>query len=344
MNTSKLVLSLILSAGFSCSAIADTEQTPATTQVTPWLRVGAEANVETSATKVAKYEASLKADVSLRFEVLMREGIKAVIKARLEQTLVENGEKKDWQKVNIDKMIEEAYIQIETDKISGLPRAIITAGKQTMAFGQAFTELPMFREALLYNLNAEREMLGLTVTLPANFLKVVDSIAVSLYENGAGDFKVSDQKGLSIKASKALSEQLQLQASALVKENANTTSKETRGSLGFVYSDANGKYKVWAEGLVFNNNPTNPDTKFGGQVGGSYQLGKGAIVVEYQYLDKQASELAVAYNLPVNAWLVIAPEVRFRKNDNGQPNSTTVGIQARIMLDQINEKTLKTKR
>lgn len=336
MRTTKMLLLLILSAGFSCYSVADT-------QLTPWLRVGAETNIDTTASKIADYEASLKADVSLRFEVLMREGIKAVIKARLEQTLVENGEKSDWQKVEIEKLIEEAYIQIETDKISGLPRAIITAGKQTMAFGQAFTELPMFRDSLLYNLNAEREMVGLTVTLPANFLKVVDSIAVSMYENGPGDFKVADEKGVAIRVSKSVSNQMKIQASALIKENAGMTDKETRGSLGFVYADADGKYKVWAEGLVFDNNPANPDTKLGGQIGGSYQLGRGAIVVEYQYLEKQAQELAIAYNLPVNSWLVIAPEVRFRKSENGQPNNTTVGIQARIQLDKINTKSLKTR-
>jgi hypothetical protein len=337
MKATKMVLSLVLSVGFSCYSVADT-------QVTPWLRVGAEANVETTASKIADYEASLKANVDLRFEVLMREGIKAVIKARLEQTLVENGKKQDWQKVEIEKLIEEAYIQIETDKVSGLPRAIITAGKQSMAFGQAMSELPMFRDNLLYNLNAEREMIGLTVTLPANFLKVVDSVAISMYENGAGDFKVSDNKGVSIKVSKALSEQLKLQASALVKENANVTDKETRGSMGFVYSDKNGQYKVWAEGLVFNNNPAMPNTKLGGQVGGSYQLGRGAVVVEYQYLEKQAQELALAYNLPVNSWLVIAPEVRFRKMENGQQNDTRVGLQARIQLDKINTKKLKMRR
>lgn len=337
MKTTKLILSLIVSAGFSCYSIADT-------QVTPWLRVGADANVDTTASKVADYEATLKADVNLRFEVLMREGIKAVIKARLEQTLVENGQKQDWQKADIEKVIEEAYIQIETDKISGLPRAIITAGKQTMAFGQAFTELPMFRDNLLYNLNAEREMIGLTVTLPANFLKVVDTLAVSMYEAGAGDFKISDEKGVSIRASKALSEKLKLQASALIKENANTTDRETRGSLGFVYAGMDGKYKVWAEGLVFDNNPTNPNTKLGGQVGGSYQVGPGTVVVEYQYLEKQAKELAVAYNLPVNSWLIISPEVRMRSNENGQSDDTRIGLQARVLLDKINTKTLKTRK
>ncbi|OYZ24175.1 MAG: hypothetical protein B7Y39_01740 [Bdellovibrio sp. 28-41-41] len=333
MKATKLVLALVVSAGFS---FADT-------QVAPWLRVGIDATVDTTASKVADYEASLKTNLDLRFEVLMREGIKAVVKARLEQTIVENGKSEDWQKVDIEKLVEEAYIQIETDKISGLPRAIITAGKQTMAFGQALTELPMFRDNLLYNLSAEREMIGLTVTLPTNFLKVVDSVAISMYENGAGDFKVADEKGVSIKVSKALSEQLKLQASALIKENANTTDKETRGSLGFVYTGDQGKYKVWAEGLVFDNNPTMPNTKFGGQIGGSYQLGRGAVVVEYQYLEKQAKELAIAYNLPVNSWLVIAPEVRFRKNENGQPNETRVGIQARIALDKVATKKLKMK-
>lgn len=332
MKATKLVLSLILSAGFS---IADTK-------VAPWLRVGSDATVDMTSSKIADYEASLKGNLDLRFEVLMREGIKAVIKARLEQTLVENGKTKDWQKLEIEKLVQEAYIQIETDKVSGLPRAIITAGKQTMAFGQAMSGLPMFRDNLLYNLNAEREMIGLTVTLPANFLKVVDSVAISMYENGAGDFKVADEKGVSIKVTKALSEQLKVQASALIKENAEVTDKETRGSLGFVYTGKDGKYQVWAEGLVFENNPAMPNTTFGGQIGGSYQLGRGAVVVEYQYIEKQAKELAAAYNLPVNSWLVIAPEVRFRKHDNGQPNDTRVGIQARIALDKVAAKKLKT--
>lgn len=335
MKSTHLVLSLILSAGFSSYSVADT-------QVAPWLRVGADASIETTASKVADYEASLKADVNLRFEVLMREGIKAVVKARLEQTLVNNGKSQDWQKVEIEKLVEEAYIQIETDKISGLPRAVITAGKQTMAFGQAMTELPMFRDNLLYNLNAEREMIGLTVTLPTNFLKVVDSVAISMYENGAGDFKIADEKGMSIKVSKAVTDQLKVQASALVKENKNQADNETRGSLGFVYAGADGKYKVWAEGLVFDNNPSLPNTRYGGQIGGSYQLGKGAVVVEYQYLEKQAKELAVAYNLPVNSWLVIAPEVRFRSNDNGTKD-TRVGLQARVQLDRMNMKKLMSK-
>lgn len=337
MKATQLVLSLILSAGFSCYSVADT-------QVTPWLRVGADTSIDTTASKVADYEATLRADVNLRFEVLMREGIKAVVKARLEQTIVENGKSQDWQKVEIEKLIEEAYIQIETDKISGLPRAIITVGKQTMAFGQALTELPMFRDNLLYNLNAEREMVGLTVTLPTNFLKVVDSVAISMYENGAGDFKVADEKGVSIKVTKAVSERLKLQASALVKENANTTDKEKRGSIGFVYEGKDGKFKVWAEGLVFDNNPTMPNAKYGGQVGGSYQLGRGAIVVEYQYLEEQAQELALAYNLPVNSWLVIAPEVRYTKYENGQPDNTRIGIQARVALDKISTKKLKPRK
>lgn len=337
MKTSITVLSLALCGGISFSAFADQD-------VTPWLKVGADMSIDTTASKVADYEKSLRGDANLRFEILIREGIKAVIKARIEQVLVENGKKQDWQKVELEKAIEDAYIQIETDKVTGLPRAILTVGKHTMAFGQAFAELPMFRDALLYNLNAEREMVGLTVTLPTNFLKVVDSLAVSLYENGAGDFKVADERGLSFQASKKLSEKLKLQASALIKENAGITDKESRGSLGFVYADSNGGYKVWAEGLVFDNNPFMPETKYGGQLGGSVQLGKGAIVVEYQYLEKQAQELAVAYNLPINSWLVIAPEIRHRKSELGLPDDTIVGLQARLQLEKTATKKLRTKR
>lgn len=318
--------------------------TMAQTQVTPWLTVGADANFELSTTKASDYEASLKSNANLRFEVLMREGIKAVIKARIEQTLVENGKSKDWESEKIEKVLEEAYITIETDKVSGLPRAILTVGKHEMAFGQAFSELPVFRDSLLYSLNGEREMLGLTVTLPAQTLKFVDSLAISLYENGSGDFKVADEKGLALKVSKTLSQRIKAQASLLVKENAGLADKEKRGSLGFVYEDANGNYKVWAEGLVFDHNPLMTQTDFGGQLGGSYKLGKGTVVVEYQFLQKYAHDLTVAYNLPVNSWLVISPEVKHRKySDSSLGSNTTVGINARLQLDKINLKKLKTK-
>lgn len=311
-----------------------------------WIKIDAEANFDATGKKSQDYEASLKADASLRFEVLVREGIKAVVKARIEQELFEAGDSVDLQKIDIDKMVEQAYIEIETDKVSGLPRAILTIGKQNMAFGQNITEVPMFRDSLLYNLSAEREMIGLTVTLPANFMKIVDSVAISLYETGAGDFKVSDNHGVSIQLSKQLSSRLKAQVSALMKQNPSSSDDERRMSLGFVFEpDAAGNYKVWAQGLVMDHNPSYPDATYGGQIGGSTKLGKGTVVVEYQYLQTFAQELVVAYNLPVGTHLLVSPEVRQTWYSSGPVSEETrVGIRARLNYSNDAKRRLDTGR
>ncbi|WP_413613099.1 hypothetical protein [Bdellovibrio sp. HCB-110] len=299
----------------------------------PWLKIDGQANFDMTGSSSDDYERTLRVqDAEIKFELLVREGIKLVVKTELEQKL--NKATMD-DKFDIGKFLEEAYIQIETDKISGLPRAVITAGKHQMAFGQNYHELPMFKDSLLYNLSKQDEVIGFTVELPMNFFKIVDSVAISMFEAGAGDLKISDEKGASIRLSKELTSQLSAQISGMMKENQGTDVKEKRGSVGFVFKSQDGSWKVWAEGVVIVDNPVYTDTTVGGQVGGSYKVGPGAIVVEYQYLDKQAHEVAVAYNLPVGRWLVLSPEIRHRMDRTGSgTDDTIVGIRARLQAHQ----------
>ncbi|WII73587.1 hypothetical protein QJS83_06840 [Bdellovibrio sp. 22V] len=300
-----------------------------TAEAAPWLKVDGQANFDVTGSSSEDYERNLRVqDAEIKFELIVREGIKMVVKTELEQKLNKSTMDEDF---DLGKFLEEAYIQIETDKISGLPRAVITAGKHQMAFGQNYTELPMFKDALLYNLSKQDEVIGFTVELPANFFKIVDTVAISMFEAGAGDLKVSDEKGASIKLSKELSNQLSAQISGLMKENEGTDKKEKRGSIGFVFRGLDGSWKVWAEGVVVVDHPEFTDTTVGGKIGGSYKVGPGAVVVEYQYLDKQAHEVAVAYNLPVGTWLVLSPEIRHRRDLSGNgTDETIVGIRARI--------------
>jgi hypothetical protein len=316
-------------------------------QVAPWLKIGADINVDASGKNTNDYEANLKIDAALRFEIIVREGIKAVVKARIEQELMKDGKGlSDTQKIKLEKAIEQAYIQIELDKISGMPRAILTVGKGEMAFGQDVLQLPMFRDSLLYNFAKEREVIGVTVELPTNFLKVIDSVAISLYESGAGDFKMADGRGVSVQLSKRLTDQIQAQVSALVKDDTGFDGKdfkdrEKRASFGFVFNSSNGQYKIWTQGLVFDKNPNMPTTDYGAQVGGSMKLGPGDVVVDYQYLQNFAQEYSAAYNLPVNSWLVISPQVTYQRKEDGD-NSTRIGLRARVSLDQAARRALKT--
>lgn len=298
-------------------------------ETAPWLKVDGSVNFDATGKSTDDYERALRVqDAELKFELLVREGIKLVVKAELEQHLNEATMDNDF---DMDKFLEEAYVQIETDKVTGLPRAIITAGKHQIAFGQNYHELPMFKDALLYSLTKQDEVIGFTVAMPANFFNMVDSIALSMFEAGAGDLAISTEKGASIKLSKSLSSQLSAQVSGMMKERAGTDLKETRGSVGFVFKAQNGCTTIWAEGLVITNSPIYADNTMGGQIGASHKVGPGAVVVEYQVLEKQSHEVALAYNLPVGKYLVLSPEIRHRMDSTGSgSDETTVGIRARL--------------
>lgn len=294
----------------------------------PWLDVSGSINFDGTANEGSDWDRDFRVqDAELRFEILAREGMKLVIKAELEDILNKHINDEDLD-TKLSEMLEEAYIQIETDKVSGLPRAIIMVGKHRMAFGQRIAELPMFKDSLLYKLNNEEEMLGLTVSLPANFMKIADTVAVSLYETGAGDMSIADDKGVSVRLSKRLTQQIEMQISGLMKQQGDLE-KEKRASLGFVFTSENGSTKVWAEGIVMENNLNYADSSYGATVGMAQKLGVGAIVIEASTLENVGEEYAVGYNMPVGSYLVLSPEVRFVKNNDGT-DDTVAGIRARI--------------
>ena len=319
---SKFVASAVLATLLSGS-LARAEGPP------PVWTLDGQANFDVKASSLEDYENHLRVqDAEIKFQLLVREGIKVVIKAELEQRLDPKLRQKDF---DFQKVIEEAYIQIETDKVSGLPRAIITFGEHSMAFGQKYKELPMFKDALIYGIAKQGEVIGLTVELPHNFFNIVDSVAISIFEAGSNDLEIAKEKGASFRLTKKVSDRLTAQVSGLIKELPNTDEKEKRGSIGLVFNSEDGKQKVWFEGIIVNGNPKYKETTIGTQLGGSYKVGPGSIVLEYQYLQDQAHELAAAYNLPVGTNLILSPEIRRRKDLSGtRPDETVIGIRARI--------------
>ncbi len=318
---SKFVASAVLATLLSGS-LAKAEAPPV------WTLDG-QVNFDVRASSLEDYENHLRVqDAEIKFQLLIREGIKAVIKTEFEQRLDKNLRQKDFE---FQRMIEEAYIQIETDKVSGLPRAIITFGQHSMAFGQKYRELPMFKDALIYGIAKQGEVIGLTMELPHNFFNIVDSVAISIFEAGSNDLEIAKEKGASFRLSKKVSDRLSAQVSGLIKELPNTNVKEKRGSIGLVFNSEDGKQKVWFEAIVVDGNPKYKETTIGTQLGTSYKVGPGSIVLEYQYLQEQAHELAVAYNLPVGTALIISPEIRRRKDLSGtRPDETVIGVRARI--------------
>ncbi|GIL17640.1 MAG: hypothetical protein BroJett040_13910 [Oligoflexia bacterium] len=334
MNALKTVLA-------TATLVSTLSAQAADTTLPPWLDVSGNISFDGTSRKTdsGDWDKDFRVqDAELRFEILAREGMKLVIKAELERVLNRYINDEDLD-TKLGEMLEEAYIQIETDKVLGLPRAVITLGKHRMAFGQRIAELPMFKDSLLYKLNNEEEMIGFTVALPASFFKIADEVAFSLYETGAGDMKISKDKAVSVQLSKQLTNQIKMQISALMKQHEGKEN-ETRGSLGFVYTSADGKYKVWAEGIVMEHNPEFLDSRYGATLGAAMKLGKGAIVVEGSVLEKVAKEIALAYNLPVGSHLVLSPEVRYVMKEDGT-RDTVLGIRARIAFGKQNARVAK---
>lgn len=324
-NAQKLALILSLALGLTLTTVA----APAQAKL-PWIGADAEINFDNTGAKSEDYERRLAIDAHFRFEAALREGVKAVVKMRIEQLLRENGHRTPLQEIDWEEAIEDAYIKIETDKISGLPRAIVTLGKQEMAFGAEADQTPLHHDNLLEDLSEEDEVIGITVELPVNFFRVIDSVAVSLYETGSDDFRISRKRGGSIQLKKEIGDFLEAQVSALLKENEGEAKLEKRASAGFLIKTPAG-YKLWAQGLFFDHNPEIPDTTWGAQIGGSADIGPGAVIIDWEYLSKHAHELTLAYSLPVNTALVIAPEIRFRHDLGGiGANETRVGVRTRL--------------
>lgn len=296
----------------------------------PWITADSEINFDATGAKSEDYERRLRLDAHFRFEAALREGIKAVVKLRIEQALRSGKTWSALEAVDWAEALEAAYIRIETDRLSGLPRAIITLGKHEMAFGSEAKQTPLHHDNLFENLSEEDEVIGITVELPVKFFRIVDSVAVSLYETGADDFRISRKAGGAIRLRKDLGDFLEAQVSALVKENEGAAATEKRASAGLLVKTPTG-YKLWAQGLLFDHHPELPTTTWGLQLGGSVELGPGAVIIDWEYLDRHAHELTLAYSLPLGTHLVIAPEIRFRHDLGGLGgDETRVGVRTRL--------------
>ncbi len=299
----------------------------------PWLKIGTEINFDVLASSVDNYERNLRfEDAAINFELLIREGIRIFIEADISEKL---NKETSGERLELGDVFEEAFIRIETDKISKLPRAIITFGKHPAAFGLKYTELPFYKDSLFFKLTRQSEVIGLTVELPDNFFKLVDSAALSVFETGSGDFKISSEKGASLRLRKIFSENLSTQISALIKQNAGSDRTEKRGSVGFILQSKDGTKKLWSEGVVTQYKPGYKDETLAWQVGASKQWGPGTIVINFEYIVDQAQEWAIAYNLPVGSYLVISPEIRRRNaiHENFE-DETVIGIRARLEAEK----------
>ncbi len=257
-------------------------------------------------------------EASIRATLAFREGLKAIIKVNLDDMI--NGQAFDWD--SFDEAMEEAYIEVDANG-----RATILFGKHQMAYAAQLAMMAIPENDQRFALADESEMIGLTVQLPKDSLSIVgeaiDTLEVSIYETGSEDFEISDNAGVSMRATKALSDKLTATISALMKQQAGDD--EYRAAISVAYAADNG-WTYYAEGQWLQNNPTYPDAAYAVTAGTSKEVGPGLLVLQASYVENNGGELGASYHLPVSQNVTFAPEIRWN------PESDDVAVGARVTV------------
>lgn len=301
---------------------------------TSWLQVQGDVNLDYFGKDSQDYASNLRVQsTNIKLTAEVAKGIRAVVKASIDQDLRVNGADVG-STFDSKKFLEEAYIEVKMDELTGTPVAVVI-GKQAMAFGQQMSNLPMYKDNLLYSANTIKDVIGVTVKLDNRLLgQAFDSLEVSAFETGANDMEIGDGRGLSIRASKQLTETLKATVSSAFMERADLGNKsehlrdlERRSTLGLVYDNGNGTWKAYAEGIIINGEAAYADARYGATGGATIKAGPGVVAIEYSYLEKVAQEVAVAYNVPVGQFLTVSPEVRHTfEQDSGAASDTRIGV------------------
>lgn len=296
-----------------------------------WLTGEIDLNFDGTGAQTEDYERKYGFEGRFELEAVITQSIRAVIELELERELQKSGllEDIDWEEV-----IEEAFIEIDLDRATGIPRAKVLLGKHQMAFGQLLERQIRFEEALLWDIGNQQEVIGITVELPTRLLQIVDQVSLSLFEAGEEDLRISKEVGGSIQLTKKVTNRIRAQASALMKETEDSHPAESRGSIGLLFSDQSNGFEAWSQILIVNELAGFPHAKWGLQIGGSKKIGPGTIIVDYQYLDLVAHELTVGYRLGLGNHWSIAPELRQRLDLSGiESDELVIGVRVRYQTD-----------
>lgn len=241
--------------------------------------------------------------------VVYKNKIRAVITAKLEEIFKDN-EIELNDDFSLGEFIKEAYIEIR--EIKGAPVAVIV-GKQPIAFGQNVQAMPIFKNNPLSNLQEIDEVFGLTVELTEGLFGLFDQAEVSVFESKQGDFEIGKIDGVSIRLSKALTDNWLLSLSHVEQGNSHlTTGKERRTSVGLIGETSDGALVGWVEGMYFSNNPEYPNSSFGITAGGMMRVHETTdIIVEYTWIEKEVSQIGLGARVALTQNLSLGAEVRY---------------------------------
>ncbi len=340
----KTSLSLLTPAALLIATSAATALAQEPPAPKPLIEIGSGFSVDADARLRAEAATSLRGDhekfkrvgaeSSLVLSVAWKDAARAVLKARLDEIFEKEGFRSnsdfDWQR-----FVEEAYIQLGT--LDGFPVALVI-GKHQAAFGTQMAKMPMFAQNPLFQLQQEKEVIGMTLRLdPSFFTDVVDEIEASWFDSGEGDLRIGKLNGLSVRLTKGLTEQLLVRASYVHEGRGNHAgeSPESRASLGLIYEEADGSFSAWLEGIRLDQSAQYPGSRYAVTGGIAIRPGFmpwGEIVAEASYVERSVLELAGGVNVAATRNLTIGPEVRYREDRELGESDTFVGIAGELYL------------
>jgi len=248
-------------------------------------------------------------DSYVSLSAVYKNKIRAVITAKLEEIFKDN--KIDLNDdFSLGEFIQEAYIEIR--EIKGAPVAVIV-GKQPIAFGQNVQAMPIFNNNPLADLQEIDEVFGLTVELTEGLFGIFDQAEVSVFESKEGDFEIGKIDGVSIRLSKALTDNWLLSVSHVEQGNSHlSTGNERRTSVGLIGETSDGMLVGWVEGMYFSNNPKYPNSSFGITAGGMMRVHETTdIIVEYTYVEKEVHQIGLGARVALTQNLSLGAEVRY---------------------------------
>jgi hypothetical protein len=269
------------------------------------------------------YLDNLNNKANVKISAQLSKQIKLVIGLELKSKLRANGDN-TTSDFDIEKFLKEAYIEIKN--IDGVPVAFVV-GKHKIAFGQDFSDMPGSDLGPLHNTAKMDQVMGVTVSLDK--LPFFDLVQISGFETGAGDLKIGDLDGASIRLTKNITDQIKAQASYMHAGNG-TDDDEDRVSVGLIYD--NGDWTAWIEGIYTNGNS---DFDHGVSGGASKKVGPGRVVVEATYLHDALTQYGVGYKFMVGKNLEFGPEVRYVDYADGRDSETQILIRAKVKFDPI---------
>jgi len=174
---------------------------------------------------------------------LIMDGVKAVLRAEFEDS--------DLSDIEIEDAIREANVQIQFDQMPGeaarTVRAVITGidiGVIQAVYGTSVSQNSAARSTQLNFATSEGQegVVGMTMRLNPEMLRIVDSAAISIYNTGDGDgINTDGNTAVTVALAKQITDAFRAEFSAKWEEDMDDMAAE----LGFLYQ-LNDRTQVWA--------------------------------------------------------------------------------------------------